>query len=947
MEPKRSSNLPGAANDARRQLLARFEDAWHNPGPPPRIDEFVKSLAANPPTSDAARRDFLEELVLIDLECRWRRETAAKGALGAHFPCVRPRLEDYVAHYLDLGALSRLGVDLISEEYRVRHRWGDRPSHAEYAARFVAQWINLHAALVEIDRELAAEFAIKGGGPRPARSSALGSSDPMSPASSIPSAAALVDQLRQHELLDAGQLSELANRLKKVSDPRTLAQELIKQGWLTPYQVNLLFQGRGGELVIGPYVLLQRLGEGGAGQVFKARHKKMDRLAALKVIRKELLSDAEVVARFYREMQVLSQLDHPNVVRAYDSGTAGAGHYLVMEYVEGSDLGQLVKQGGPMPVQQACAYMRQAALGLQHAHERGLVHRDIKPHNLIMSVRDGLVKVADLGLARLPRTGNTELTAALSGGNGTGTLTPPNAVLMGTADYLAPEQALDFHKADIRSDIYSLGCTFYYLLTGKPPFPSVTLTEKLLRHQQAEPPPLTGFRKDVPPELEQAVRKMLAKRPEDRFQSPAEIDGALASIHFSGGGNSSALVTGQPYGAPRRWRVLAARLFQAARAQARKRPRLALGGIAGVLLIAVLLIVLLRSPSGLDRLPGKPGEVVAVLGNAVQRRGGAVAFSPDGRFVACLGQKQGAADWVVCLWDAETGKERTAPVVRRDNFWLSFTADGKTLAYLSGGSAILWDIPSFQQRTNITDSARSGIASIDISPDGRVLAVGCASGAVELWDVPTGTLRTTHPKVTPPGWIQTIWFAPDGRTLALTSREGPVNLWSVTGSQERRATEWHWLTFAPKGQLAGVANTTGPIKLLDWADGKVVASIDSRDAWRYIAISSDAKLLADPSGETSLIRIWDISRPKEPKFSRDLSHLRVSFAAFVPQRMMLATLDNDPASDTLYVWDLRTGQMLLRKPKKGHRSLTMAADGRHMAVWGDETVEIIRLPVAD
>src|SRR5262249_32422132 len=142
MEPKRSSNLPGAANDARRQLLARFEDAWHNPGPPPRIDEFVKSLAANQPTSDAARRNFLEELVLIDLECRWRRETAAKSALGTHFPCVHPRLEDYVAHCPDLGALSRLGVDVISEEYRVRHRWGDRPNHAEYAARFVAQWTN-------------------------------------------------------------------------------------------------------------------------------------------------------------------------------------------------------------------------------------------------------------------------------------------------------------------------------------------------------------------------------------------------------------------------------------------------------------------------------------------------------------------------------------------------------------------------------------------------------------------------------------------------------------------------------------------------------------------------------------------------------------------------------------------------------------------------------------
>src|SRR5262249_51548490 len=165
----------------------------------------------------------------------------------------------------------------------------------------------------------------------------------------------------------------------------------------------------------GSYLIVERLGEGGAGQVFKARHLKMDRVVALKVIRKELLADAEVVGRFYREIQILSQLDHPNVVRAYDAGPAGPTHFLAMEFVEGTDLGKLVKKGGPLPVQQACEYIRQAALGLQHAHERGLVHRDIKPHNLIMSVRDALIKVADLGLARLPRTMNAEVTAALSG----------------------------------------------------------------------------------------------------------------------------------------------------------------------------------------------------------------------------------------------------------------------------------------------------------------------------------------------------------------------------------------------------------------------------------------------------------------------------------------------------------------------------------------------------
>src|SRR5262249_61352591 len=183
---------------------------------------------------------------------------------------------------------------------------------------------------------------------------------------------------------------------------------------------------------------------------------------------------------------------------------------------------------------QACEYIRQAAMGLQHAHERGLVHRDIKPHNLIMSVRDGLIKVADLGLARLPRSTNDEVTAALTGGvQASGTLTPQNAVLMGTADYLAPEQAADFHAADIRADIYSLGCTLYYLLTGRPPFPATTLVEKVLRHQQAEPPDLQKLRADVPNWLVPLVRGMLAKRPDDRYQTPGEVAEALAP-HIAG-----------------------------------------------------------------------------------------------------------------------------------------------------------------------------------------------------------------------------------------------------------------------------------------------------------------------------------------------------------------------------------------------------------------------------
>ena len=236
------------------------------------------------------------------------------------------------------------------------------------------------------------------------------------------------------------------------------------------------------------------------------------RLVAVKVIRKELLADAEVLSRFRREVESISRLDHPNVVRAYDAGPLGSVYGLVMEYVDGTDLGRLVRQEGPLPAAHACEFIRQAAVGLQYIHEQGLVHRDIKPPNLILRIADtglrtedrpasprpaegasqsairnpqsAIIKILDLGLARLPRGVRSPVTNLV---------TPTGAVMMGTPDYLAPEQALDFHAADIRSDIYGLGSTLFYLLTGRPPFAGGTMAEKLLRHQQAEPPSLEDF----------------------------------------------------------------------------------------------------------------------------------------------------------------------------------------------------------------------------------------------------------------------------------------------------------------------------------------------------------------------------------------------------------------------------------------------------------------------
>src|SRR4051812_36755594 len=307
----------------------------------------------------------------------------------------------------------------------------------------------------------------------------------------ITSFAGLVDALREHGVLGQAQLGEAtANLQRQFPDARALAGELLQRGWVTAYQVNQLLQGRGAGLVLGPYLLLERLGQGGMGQVFKARHQFMSRVVALKVIRPEHLTSPETVRRFHQEVRASAQLNHPNIVTAYDAGCVGDTHFLVMEYVEGQDLARLLKQRGALPVVAACDLARQVALGLQHAHEKGLVHRDIKPGNLLVTPQ-GVVKILDLGLARLRASE-------------VGSLLPPltlEGAVMGTADYMAPEQALNSKGADIRADLYSLGCTLYHFLTGRVPLPSDSLPGKVLAHQQTAPVKVEALRPDLPPGL--------------------------------------------------------------------------------------------------------------------------------------------------------------------------------------------------------------------------------------------------------------------------------------------------------------------------------------------------------------------------------------------------------------------------------------------------------------
>ncbi len=307
------------------------------------------------------------------------------------------------------------------------------------------------------------------------------------------------------------------------TDVPRLTAALVEQGLLTDYQVNRLRAGQTFGLVLGNYRILGRLGAGGMGVVYKAEHLLLKRLAALKVLTLEEDHDQLFLRRFASEMQAVATLHHPNIVLAFDASEVpvpgprqGTLRYLAMEYAPGQTLDDYVRDEGPLPVARACHYVTQAAQGLQHAHERGLVHRDIKPSNLMRTPRDE-IKILDFGLARLFRRRHTEA-----------------FTILGTLDYLAPEQARDARSADIRADVYGLGGTLYWLLTGRKPFPgNRPVLQELIARQRERPVPLRQVRPDLPAELEVVLGRMMAPDPEQRYPTPQAVASALTAFRES------------------------------------------------------------------------------------------------------------------------------------------------------------------------------------------------------------------------------------------------------------------------------------------------------------------------------------------------------------------------------------------------------------------------------
>jgi serine/threonine protein kinase len=280
------------------------------------------------------------------------------------------------------------------------------------------------------------------------------------------------------------------------------------------------------------YRVERLLGVGGMGCVYQAEHLVMQRPVALKILSRHVVDKPETSERFEREIRAAARLAHPNIVAAFDAEQAGDVHFLAMEFVEGISLARLIAESGPLSIASACNYIRQAALGLQHAFERGMVHRDVKPQNLMLTPQ-GEIKILDFGLARFAME-SAPAGAFLKREDQAGGIADASAepltqcgIVMGTPDYIAPEQARDSHTADIRADIYSLGCTLYDLLAGRAPFPDGSAAEKVKAHMESTPRPLDQIRSDMPSGLLRIINRMMAKDPADRFETPAEVAEAL------------------------------------------------------------------------------------------------------------------------------------------------------------------------------------------------------------------------------------------------------------------------------------------------------------------------------------------------------------------------------------------------------------------------------------
>jgi serine/threonine protein kinase/WD40 repeat protein len=736
-----------------------------------------------------------------------------------------------------------------------------------------------------------------------------------------------------------------------------LARALVQAGKLTPYQAGALCQGKARGLVIGNYFILDKLGAGGMGVVFKARHRRLGRIVALKILPPSLARDRDLLLRFRREVDVAARLSHPNIVSVLDADEDRGVQFMTMEFIEGNDLDRLVREHGPLPVEQALDCVIQAARGLEAAHAQGIVHRDIKPGNLMLDAL-GQVRVLDLGLARLVEASNPFSETV------TGPLTRAG-ICMGTADYMAPEQGLDSRKADFRADIYSLGCTLYYLLARRPPFVGPTVLARLMAHQEQPPPSLQAARPEVSPALEAAYRKMMAKRPSLRPGSMTEVIALLEACRSSAGEAEQArsalksfsasmiLNRAEPRGPDRdpstssfarpdddaTFRPAPDRKLEDVVFDHRDEP------------LPVLPALPPQSPKPpkaqesklhSPRKSARRSPVGVVLGALVLLGLGGLGYSliprpaskpktdpgtPEANSLAGVGKTED----LVGTYDVATRFSK----LERALDTVAVTADGRLA--LTGGNAEVATLLDLNTGRVVHDLGWQGAGIIDvaISADGR-------RGLVGTWRVGRENLRIQKAKELGLLWF---WDLKTGKQFLPRQQPHPHHVNAVAISADGR-----------RGLSGG---DDGSLKLWDLETGKLVHSLGPQEGYIHpfcILFHPDGRR-ALSGGKDRVVHVWDLDSGEE--LVRWTGHQTgISGLALTPDGRRALSGSND---GTVILWDVEKGSVIRqfsmpqddRSPKVAFDSdgnILAAGNGitgppsrpGHVILWDARTYDVLR-----
>jgi serine/threonine-protein kinase len=859
--PEKPDLGPGSSGLPKRNPVQEFESLWEK-GQVPNVREFLLKTTNLTPQQ-------IVEVLCIDQWQRWQQ--------GDRIPA-----ETYLEMHPVLASHPEIAFDLVYGEFLLREQSGEEPPTESFNRRF-PQFTQL------LERQGKLHHAFESEPPPAATLASEGRGIPRSP-----------------------------EEIEKKTTP-------IKESSEWP-------------LVPG-YTILAKIGQGGMGQVFKAKQDRLDRLVALKIVREECVSqDPHAIQRFEQEAKAAAKLSHPNIIVIYDFNQVENTYYIAMEYVEGIDLHQLVRDCGPLPVPLACHLARQTALGLQHAHKHGMVHRDIKPSNLLLSLpsmdvgvsgfktlpaivhrrknslpdsaagssmslrlptehlKDGVVKILDMGMALLAHRPSDADSPRWT----------RHGTILGTPDFLAPEQAMDARQVDIRADLYSLGCTLYFLLVGRPPFGEYPLVRKLMMHQIGKPRSILELQSDVPRDVEQIINKLLAKTPEGRFQSPLELADALApyagveasptSIRLSSLNlerkPSSAFPEGEAVAEPKQ-------KAPAPPAPPSKEPSPAPQGAQ-------------YKWTGKDATQAEQTReakgVVLLKGHTAWVT--ALAFSPDRRVLA-----SGAVQGSVRLWDLSGTKPCEKAILPSDPgevHALAFDPGNRMLATGCGGLeglVWLWDLTSLSPKKIATlQGHKAPVEAITFSRDNHFLASGGCDKTVILWEFTSAGPKEIATFKGHTENVKALAFSPDSKVLVSASLDGTIRFW-------QRGSIW------TKDQLAMLQGEGGPVYDIKF-------SLDGR----HLAVGT----------LDQCIRIFDSPNYRQKKILK--GHMGViRQLQFSPDGKSLVSVCD---GGRVICWNVFRGEKTheLQLPKGRMCSVAFTLDGRYLAAGAsDGIVKIFRV----